>query len=86
MKIAALDPFAGYKTAVDDKLEDATAVLDAFQIVKLGTAVVDEIVAVSSRTPSVITVARATRSTRSRPSSAPARRTSPANGGAGWSQ
>jgi transposase len=28
--IAALDPFAGYKTAIDDQLEDATAVLDAF--------------------------------------------------------
>ncbi|TCJ75776.1 UNVERIFIED_ORG: transposase [Dietzia maris] len=37
VKVAALDPFAGYKTAIDDKLEDATAVLDAFHLVKLGT-------------------------------------------------
>lgn len=37
VKVAALDPFAGYKTAIDDKLEDAVAVLDAFHIVKLGT-------------------------------------------------
>ena len=43
IKIAALDPFAGYKTALDDKLEDATAVLDAFHVVKLGTQAVDEV-------------------------------------------
>lgn len=42
MKVAALDPFAGYKTAIDDKLQDAVAVLDAFHVVKLGTAAVDE--------------------------------------------
>lgn len=41
VKVAALDPFAGYKTAIDDKLEDAVAVLDAFHVVKLGTAAVD---------------------------------------------
>ena len=43
VKVAALDPFAGYKTAIDDKLEDATAVLDAFHVVKLGTAAVGEV-------------------------------------------
>lgn len=43
VRVAALDPFAGYKTAIDDKLEDATAVLDAFHVVKLGTAAVDEV-------------------------------------------
>ena len=42
VKVAALDPFQGYKTAIDDQLEDAVAVLDAFHIVKLGTAAVDE--------------------------------------------
>lgn len=41
--VAALDPFAGYKTAIDDKLDDAVAVLDAFHVVKLGTAAVDEV-------------------------------------------
>ena len=41
--VAALDPFAGYKTAIDDKLQDAVAVLDAFHVVKLGTAAVDEV-------------------------------------------
>jgi transposase len=35
--VATLDPFHGYKNAIDDKLADATAVLDAFHIVKLGT-------------------------------------------------
>lgn len=43
VQVAALDPFAGYKSAIDDKLQDATAVLDAFHVVKLGTAVVDEV-------------------------------------------
>lgn len=43
VKIAALDPFAGYKNAIDDELEDAVAVLDAFHVVKLGTAAVDEV-------------------------------------------
>ncbi|MFT3798952.1 ISL3 family transposase [Microbacterium sp.] len=43
VEVAALDPFAGYKTAIDDKLQDATAVLDAFHVVKLGTAAVDEV-------------------------------------------
>lgn len=41
--VAALDPFGGYKSAIDDQLEDATAVLDAFHVVKLGTQVVDEV-------------------------------------------
>ena len=36
VKIAALDPFRGYKNAIDDKLDDARAVLDAFHVVKLG--------------------------------------------------
>lgn len=27
-----LDPFQGYKTAINDKLEDAVAVLDAFYV------------------------------------------------------
>lgn len=41
--VATLDPFHGYKNAIDDQLEDAIAVLDAFHIVKLGTAAVDEV-------------------------------------------
>ena len=43
VEVAALDPFAGYKTAIDDQLDDAVAVLDAFHVVKLGTAAVDEV-------------------------------------------
>ncbi|WP_420892888.1 ISL3 family transposase [Pseudoclavibacter helvolus] len=43
VQVAALDPFAGYMSAIDDQLEDATAVLDAFHVVKLGTAAVDEV-------------------------------------------
>lgn len=43
VKVAALDPFGGYKAALDEQLGDATAVLDAFHVVKLGTQVVDEV-------------------------------------------
>lgn len=32
VNIAALDPFQGYKGAIDDQLEDAVAVLDAFHL------------------------------------------------------
>ncbi|AKK10983.1 ISL3 family transposase [Corynebacterium uterequi] len=41
--IAALDPFAGYKRAIDDTLDDATAVLDAFHVVKLAVTAVDDV-------------------------------------------
>ena len=41
--VATLDPFHGYKNAIDDQLADAVAVLDAFHVVKLGTAAVDEV-------------------------------------------
>ncbi|WZX00198.1 transposase [Propioniciclava soli] len=41
VQVATLDPFNGYKNAFDDQLEDATAVLDAFHVVKLGTDAVD---------------------------------------------
>jgi transposase len=43
VQVATLDPFHGYRNAIDDQLEDATAVLDAFHVVKLGTAAVDEV-------------------------------------------
>nr|WP_306469884.1 transposase [Georgenia satyanarayanai] len=43
VQVAALDPFAGYKSAIADELADATAVLDASHVVKLGTQAVDEV-------------------------------------------
>ena len=43
VEIATLDPFRGYKNAIDDQLEDASAVLDAFHIVKLATQAVDDV-------------------------------------------
>jgi len=39
----ALDPFRGYANAIRDELPDATAVLDAFHVVKLAGNVVDEV-------------------------------------------
>jgi transposase len=38
-----LDPFHGYKNAIDDQLADATSVLDAFHVVKLAGQAVDEV-------------------------------------------
>ncbi len=40
---AALDLFRGYANAIRDELPDAVAVLDAFHVVKLGTACVDQV-------------------------------------------
>lgn len=41
--VATLDPFHGYQNAIDDQLEDAVAVLDAFHVTKLGTDAVDQV-------------------------------------------
>jgi transposase len=43
VQVATLDPFHGYKNAIDDQLDDATSVLDAFHVVKLGGQAVDEV-------------------------------------------
>ncbi|WP_404353146.1 ISL3 family transposase [Phycicoccus jejuensis] len=43
VEIATLDPFHGYKNAIDDQLQDARSVLDAFHVVKLATQVVDDV-------------------------------------------
>ena len=39
---ATLDPFRGYANAIRDELEDATAVLDAFHVVRLGLQAMEE--------------------------------------------
>ena len=43
VQVATLDPFRGCKNAIDDQLEDATAMLDAFRVVKLGTQATDDV-------------------------------------------
>ena len=43
VEVVILDPFHGYKNAIDDQLEDATAVLDAFHVVKPGNDALDEV-------------------------------------------
>ena len=43
VQVAALDPFHGYKNAIDDQLADAISVLDAFHVVRLGGQAVDEV-------------------------------------------
>ena len=40
---ATRDPFLGYATALRDSLSDAVSVLNAFHVVQLGPAVLDEI-------------------------------------------
>ena len=42
VRVATLDPFQGYKNAIDDQLDDATCVLDAFHIVWLATSATDD--------------------------------------------
>jgi transposase len=43
VQVATLDPFHGYKNAIEDQLDQATAVLDAFHVVKLGGQALDEV-------------------------------------------
>ncbi|XAS69761.1 ISL3 family transposase [Micrococcaceae bacterium Sec5.7] len=43
VKTATLDPFRGYANAIRDELPDAIQVLDAFHVVKLASAMVDEV-------------------------------------------
>lgn len=58
IKTAALDPFRGYANVIRDELPEAITVLDAFHVVKLGSAMVDEVRRGSSRTPSDTAAAR----------------------------
>ena len=43
IKVAALDPFRGYANALTVSLPDATRVLDAFHVTRLGFAAVDDV-------------------------------------------
>lgn len=43
VQVATLDPFHGYKNAISEHLGDATAVVDAFHVVKLATGCVDDV-------------------------------------------
>ena len=43
IEVAALDPFRGYATALSASLPDAVRVLDAFHVVRLGLAAVDDV-------------------------------------------
>jgi transposase len=77
IKVATLDPFHGYKNALDDELEDAIAVLDAFHVVKLGTPrSMRSAVACSSRS-TAIAAGPVTRSTASAQRCAAGKRNSP---------
>jgi transposase len=42
VQVATLDPFRGYNNAIRDELDDATAVLDAFHVVRLGLKAMEE--------------------------------------------
>ncbi len=49
--VYSLDPFRGYATALSTSLPHAVRVLDAFQVVRLGSAAVDTSGAAASRRP-----------------------------------
>lgn len=42
IKVATLDPFRGYKNAIDDELDDAVAAVDHFHVIKLVTTMIDD--------------------------------------------
>lgn len=42
IEVATLDPFHGHKNAIDDEIDDATALLDAFHVDELATGALDE--------------------------------------------
>src|SRR5918994_1634464 len=42
VRVATLDPFRGYANAIEDRLADAVAVLDAFHVVRLGLKAMEE--------------------------------------------
>ena len=75
--VATLDPFHGYKNAIDDQLDDAVAVLDAFHVVKLGSQAVDEVRRRVQQDTTATAAARTTRSTGSGTSCAAPRNGSP---------
>jgi transposase len=77
VEVATLDPFHGYKNAIDDQLADAVAVLDAFHVVKLGSQVVDEVRRRVQQDTLHRRGTRTTRSTESAGPSSPASSTSP---------
>ena len=83
--VATLDPFQGYKSAIDEELADATAVLDAFHVVALGTRCVDEVRRRVQQATTGHRGRKATRCTAYRRSCAPGRRTSPTGSGPGSS-
>jgi len=43
VQVATLGAFRGYANAIDDQLEDAAAVLDAFHVTRLGLKAMEEI-------------------------------------------
>lgn len=77
IEVATLDPFHGYKNAIDDQLEDARSVLDTFHMVNLATTVVDDVRRRVQQQIHGTAAARAIRCTGSATSCAPARRISP---------
>ncbi|MHA7133154.1 transposase [Oerskovia turbata] len=70
VQIATLDPFHGYKNMIDDRLDDAVAVLDAFHFVRLANQAFDE-VRRRVQAPSATEAGPVTRSTASATSCAP---------------
>jgi transposase len=66
IRVAALDPFRGYSTALCTQIPDATRVLDACHVVALAVRVVDE---VRRRVQQDTTGTAGTRTTRSATSS-----------------
>lgn len=77
VEITALDPFRDYKHAIDDHLDNATAVLSPFHVVKLAAQALDEARSRVQQAPQATAAGLATRSTAFRRSCEPGPRTCP---------
>jgi transposase len=60
VRVAALDPFRGYATALRTSLPNATRVLDAFHVVRLGLDALDQVRRAASNNRRWVTAATAT--------------------------
>jgi transposase len=77
IEVVAMDGFTGFKTATNEELPDAVAVMDPFHVVRLAGDALDSAAAASSRSPAGTAAARATRSMPRGAPSTPAPRCSP---------
>ncbi len=86
IRTAALDPYRGYATALTASLPDAVRVLDAFHVVRLDQAAVDDVRRRRQQETSDGAVTATTRSTAAGGCCAAGSPPCPSGSGRGWSE